>query len=279
MCKKTLLVLIEFKGDNMFKTILLEKEKGWLNIWLNRPASRNSLSEEMVSELKSVLIDTRADESIRGITLRGKEKMFCAGGDLKGFKAVFQNPNTSRAEIEDASAEIGILLNLLNTMPQVVVTLVEGAAVAGGMGLMCCGDVVITTTDAFFSLTETTLGIPPAQIAPFVMARIGLSNSRRLMLTASRFDGIEAHRIGLADLTVDNADDFISVMDKIKRGVFSSAPKANAKTKALLFRALSLSNEDFRSYAAKTFTDCMLDGEGLEGVASFIEKRKPSWTL
>jgi isohexenylglutaconyl-CoA hydratase len=279
MCKKTLLVLIEFKGDNMFKTILLEKEKGWLNIWLNRPASRNALSEEMVSELKSVLIDTRADESIRGITLRGKEKMFCAGGDLKGFKAVFQNPNTSRAEIEDASAEIGILLNLLNTMPQVVVTLVEGAAVAGGMGLMCCGDVVITTTDAFFSLTETTLGIPPAQIAPFVMARIGLSNSRRLMLTASRFDGIEAHRIGLADLTVDNADDFISVMDKIKRGVFSSAPKANAKTKALLFRALSLNTEDFRSYAAKTFTDCMLDGEGLEGVASFIEKRKPSWTL
>ena len=82
----------------MFKTILLEKEKGWLNIWLNRPASRNALSAEMVSELKNVLIDTRADDSIRGITLRGKEKMFCAGGDLKGFKAVFQNPNTSRGE-------------------------------------------------------------------------------------------------------------------------------------------------------------------------------------
>ena len=279
MCKKTLLALIEFKGDNMFRTILLEKEKGWLNIWLNRPASRNALSAEMVSELKNVLIDTRADDSIRGITLRGKEKMFCAGGDLKGFKAVFQNPTTSRGEIEDASAEIGILLDLLNTMPQVVVTLIEGAAVAGGMGLMSCGDVVVTTADAFFSLTETTLGIPPAQITPFVMARIGLSNSRRLMLTASRFDGVEAHRIGLADIAVGNADEFINVLDNIKKGVFKSAPKANAKTKALLFKALSLNTEHFRSHAAKTFTDCMLDDEGLEGVASFIEKRKPSWAL
>ena len=155
----------------MYKTILLEKENAWLNIWLNRPDSRNALSAEMVSELKSILIDTRSDEVIRGITIQGKGNMFCAGGDLKGFKAVFQNPNTSRAEIENASAEIGVLLDLLNTMPQVVVTLVEGAAVAGGMGLMSCGDVVVTTKDAFFSLTETTLGIPPAQIAPAFRAQ------------------------------------------------------------------------------------------------------------
>ena len=196
----------------MYKTILLEKENAWLNIWLNRPDSRNALSAEMVSELKNILIDTRSDEVIRGITIQGKGNMFCAGGDLKGFKAVFQNPNTSRAEIENASAEIGVLLDLLNTMPQVVVTLVEGAAVAGGMGLMSCGDVVVTTKDAFFSLTETTLGIPPAQIAPFVMARIGLPNSRRLMLTAARFDGIEAHRIGLADIAVTNSNDFLDVI-------------------------------------------------------------------
>ena len=263
----------------MYKTILLKKENAWLNIWLNRPDSRNALSEEMVSELKSVLIDTRLDEAIRGITIQGKGNMFCAGGDLKGFKAVFQNPNTSRAEIENASAEIGILLDLLNTMPQVVVTLVEGAAVAGGMGLMSCGDVVVTTKDAFFSLTETTLGIPPAQIAPFVRARIGLPNSRRLMLTGARFDGIEAHRIGLADIAVADANDFLDVMEKIKKGVLRSAPKANAKTKALLFESLSMDSDDFRSYAAKIFTDCMLDDEGLEGVASFIEKRKPSWAF
>ena len=263
----------------MTNDLIVNKENSILKITFNRPERRNALSHDMLNTLYHELIKAENDSSIRALVLTGTGNAFCAGGDLKGFKAVFQNPHTSRGEIEDASAEIGILLNLLNTMPQVVVTLIEGAAVAGGMGLMCCGDVVITTTDAFFSLTETTLGIPPAQIAPFVMARIGLSNSRRLMLTASRFDGIEAHRIGLADLTVDNADDFISVMDKIKRGVFSSAPKANAKTKALLFRALSLNTEDFRSYAAKTFTDCMLDGEGLEGVASFIEKRKPSWTL
>jgi len=262
----------------MYATILIEKSGGWLDICLNRPTFRNALSTEMVKELLEVLETTKKESSIRGITLRGKDNIFCAGGDLKGFKTVFQNPNTDRSEIENASIEIGELLHVLNTMPQVVVTFVEGAAVAGGMGLMSCGDVVISTKKALFSLTETTLGIPPAQIAPFVMARIGLSACRRLMLTAARFDGEEALRLGLADFLVENESEFEGFINNLKKDIFKAAPKANAKTKKLLFDSIHLSVQDFRTHGAQVFTDCMLDEEGLEGIASFIEKRKPRWS-
>lgn len=262
----------------MYSTILVEKAEGWLDIWLNRPTFRNALSTEMVKELLKVLNLTKKEGGIRGITLRGKDNIFCAGGDLKGFKSVFQNPKTDRRDIEKASVEIGELLNVLNTMPQVVVTFVEGAAVAGGMGLMSCGDVVVSTKQALFSLTETTLGIPPAQIAPFVMARIGFSASRRLMLTAARFDGEEALRLGLADFLVNDELEFENLLKNLKKDIFKAAPKANAKTKSLLFDSLHLSAKDFRNHGAQVFTDCMLDEEGLEGIASFMEKRKPRWS-
>ena len=110
------------------------------------------------------------------------------------------------------------------------------------------------------------------------MTRIGFSASRRLMLTAARFDGEEALRLGLADFLVNDELEFENLLKNLKKDIFKAAPKANAKTKSLLFDSLHLSAKDFRNHGAQVFTDCMLDEEGLEGIASFMEKRKPRWS-
>ena len=149
-------------------TLQCEHDADWLRIWLNRPEARNALSAELVGELHAILSRVREDRSLRGITLRGRGGVFCAGGDLKAFRAVMQGGQADMAAVARSNREAGELFELIDSMPQVVVMLVEGAAMAGGLGMLCAADAVAVTADARFAMTETTLGIPPAQIAPFV---------------------------------------------------------------------------------------------------------------
>ena len=264
---------------NLPKTenILLEQDAGWLTIWFNRPDNRNALSKELTTELKEVLNAVRDKKNIRGITLRGKGGVFCAGGDLKGFKNNYQGGSQTVEEIAAASRQGGQMFDLINELPQVVLILVEGAAIAGGLGMVCCADAVAVTKDARFAMTETAIGIPPAQIAPFVAQRLGLRIARRLMVTASRFDGEEAYRLGLADFVVDDAAGLDQIEADMKKQVRRCAPGANAVTKAIVLATRHLNREQQLDFAAKGFAECMLSDEGREGVASFIEKRKPIW--
>ena len=264
---------------NLPKTenLLLEQDAGWLTIWFNRPDNRNALSKELTTELKEVLNAVRDNQKIRGITLRGKGGVFCAGGDLKGFKNNYQGGSQTMEDIATASRQGGQMFDLINELPQVVLILVEGAAIAGGLGMVCCADAVAVTKDAKFAMTETAIGIPPAQIAPFVAQRLGLRIARRLMVTASRFDGEEAHRLGLADFVVDDAAGLEQIEADMKKQVRRCAPVANAVTKAIVLATRHLNREEQLDFAAKGFAECMLSDEGREGVASFIEKRKPIW--
>jgi isohexenylglutaconyl-CoA hydratase len=257
--------------------IELERDGGWVTVWLNRPATRNALTGEMVEHLIGTLDTVRGDRSVRGVTFRGKGGVFCAGGDIKGFRAVFQGEMTDAAEVAAANRRAGDLFERIECMPQVVVMLVEGAAIAGGLGMLCAADIVVVTKTAQFALTETTLGIPPAQIAPFVARRIGLPAARRLMLTAARFDGEAAQALGLADEVVPTAEDLAAAGERIRGRVRQCAPGANAATKEILRAAGGLQPEAMKQFAADRFAACMLSDEGREGVAAFIEKRKPRW--
>ena len=259
------------------ENILLENDNGWLTIWFNRPDNRNALSKELTTELKAVLNAVRDDRTIRGITLRGKGGVFCAGGDLKGFKNNYQGGSQTAEDIAASSRQGGLMFDLINEMPQVVLILVEGAAMAGGLGMVCTADIVAVTKDAKFAMTETAIGIPPAQIAPFVAQRLGLRIARRLMVTASRFDGAEAGRLGLADYVVDDAAGLDQIQADVQKSVMRCAPNANAITKAIVLATRHLDREGQLDFAAKGFAECMLSDEGREGVASFIEKRKPIW--
>lgn len=253
-----------------------QTDGGWLTIWLNRPEARNALSADMIEELLAVLGEVRDDRGVRGITLRGRGGVFCAGGDVKGFKAVFQG-GQGAAEVAAASRRGGELFARLNSMPQAVLMLVEGAAVAGGLGMLCAGDVVVATRDARFSLTETRLGIPPAQIAPFVVQRIGLAAARRIMLTAARFDGNDARALGIVDFLAADAAELETLEAVIRADVLHCAPGAIAATKELALAATRLDAEAMRELAGERFAECMLGEEGREGVAAFLEKRKPRW--
>ena len=259
------------------ENILLEHQAGWLTIWFNRPDNRNALSKELTTELKAVLNAIRDDRTIRGITLRGKGGVFCAGGDLKGFKNNYQGGVQNVDDIAASSRQGGQMFDLINEMPQFVLILVEGAAMAGGLGMVCCADAVAVTKDAKFAMTETAIGIPPAQIAPFVVERLGLRTARRLMVTAHRFDGKEAGRLGLADYVVEDAAGLDQIQADMHAQVMRCAPGANAVTKAIVLATRHLDRDGQLDFAAKGFAECMLSDEGREGVASFIEKRKPVW--
>ncbi|MEO4041746.1 enoyl-CoA hydratase-related protein [Hoeflea sp. CAU 1731] len=254
----------------------LVHEDHWLTIRFNRPEKRNALSSDTVTALTSVLDQARDDSTIRGITFRGNGGVFSSGGDLKGFMEAEESADPV-ATIRDASRDAGELFALIDGMPQVVVMLVEGAAMAGGLGLLCAGDIVITTRDAQFSLTETTLGIPPAQIAPYVVRRLGLRTARRIMLTATRFDGDEALTLGLANEVVDTADELAEKEREIRKAVLRCGPEANAATKEILLSVGQMDTDELIDLAADRFANCMTSQEGREGIAAFLGKRKPDW--
>lgn len=256
--------------------LVLEADGSALTIWLDRPEAKNALSTGMIEELHAVLDAVRDDRAVRTLILRGRGGVFCAGADLKGF-ASDQGGEPEAAEVARNNRAFGDLMIKLNEQPQVVVMLVEGAAIGGGLGLACTGDVTIVTRDARFRLSETSLGIPPAQIAPFVTERVGLTQARRLMLTGARFEGEEAVRYGIGHLLAQDAADMEAQCAGVLEQIALCAPGANAVTKAIVFEATRLPRSEALDFAARGFAECMLSDEGREGVSAFVEKRRPAW--
>ncbi|MDA4848098.1 enoyl-CoA hydratase-related protein [Hoeflea poritis] len=254
----------------------LEYEAGWLTVWFNQPEIRNPLTGQRIGELKAVCDAIAGNRDIRGVTIRGRGGIFCAGGDLKAFKSAFQG-DASRDDIVAMSLEAAALFDAVNTLPQVTVMAVEGAAMAGGFGLACVGDVVIAEEGARFALTETTIGLTPAQISPFVLQRLGAREGRRLMLLASTLGAAEAKSVGLVDTVVSGSETMDAEIEAVRTQVRRCAPGAVAETKRLIRTLPAMQREAQAKAAADSFADTMVSGEAREGVASFLEKRKPEW--
>jgi isohexenylglutaconyl-CoA hydratase len=259
------------------RDLLLDREGSVLTIRLNRPDVKNALVDEMVGELHAVLDAVRDDRSLRTLVIRGEGGVFCAGGDIKAFKSGLQDVPPSEEEVARGNRSFGDLMIKLNEQPQTVIMLVEGAAIGGGLGLCCVGDVTIVTRNAKFRLSETSLGIPPAQIAPFVTERVGLTTARRLMLTGARFSGEEAVRCGIGHILAEDAADLDARCADVLQQIALCAPGANAVTKNIVFEATRRPRAETLDLAARGFARCMLSDEGREGVSAFLEKRKPRW--
>jgi isohexenylglutaconyl-CoA hydratase len=259
------------------KDLILDKQGSVLTIWFNRPEAKNSLSTDMVDEIHAVLDAAAQDKSLRTLILRGKGGIFCAGADIKGFKSDSQGGEQSEEDVARGNRSFGDLMIKLNEQPQTVIMLVEGAAIGGGLGLCCVGDVTIVTRDAKFRLSETSLGIPPAQIAPFVTERVGLTQARRLMLTGARFKGEEAVQYSIGHILAEDAADMEAKCAEVLAQIAQCAPGANAVTKSIVFEATRRPRPEALDFASRGFAACMLSEEGREGVSAFIEKRKPNW--
>jgi len=251
---------------------------GFLFLTLDDAPTRNALSPEMVAELQSAVDSAAGDSTLRAVVLRGANGFFCAGGSMGNFQKSQQGAAApgETDPIATSNRGFGYFLTALARLPNVLVAVVEGAAMGGGFGLACAADIVLARSDAKFALSETTLGLVPAQIAPFVVARIGQARARRLALSGERIDGAEAARIGLVDFIAADATALEAKLLAVLQGIARCAPGANAATKALLQECAEFDPGPVLDRAAHAFARAMR-GEGEEGVAAFRDKRDAAW--
>lgn len=255
-------------------SLLIEYSNGWVTIWFNQIKNRNAITNNIVDELFSIFNFLNDDREVRGITLRGKGGIFCAGVDLKSLKKMTDTSKNAKSLAFEMSIRIGELFKVINSAPQIVVAVTEGAAIAGGFGIACSADLILTMPETKFSLSETRIGLTPAQISPYVINRLGYSLARKMMLLGARIDGREAMKIGIADY-IANDSNLEEVLDSIKEQVFKCSPNAIAITK----RVLTVNEYIDPQKAANLFSDCVVSDEGQEGINSFFEKRKPFWIM
>ena len=252
---------------------------GSVETWtLHDPASRNALSETMLDALFAACERARADTDLRGVVLRGAGGNFCAGGSLGGFaKAIGQPLADGEADpLVPLNRRFGALLQALCALPQWLIVAVEGATMGGGLGLVCCADQVLAQVGAQFGTPEVTLGIVPAQIAPFVVRRMGAANARRWLLTGERFDAAAAQRDGLVDEVVDGDMD-AAVQAAIARHA-AAAPQAVAATKRLLLAQPETPLPALLDDAALAFAQALRGTEAPQGLAAFTARRAPPWS-
>lgn len=261
-------------------TLLIEQRDIALHVTLNRPKNRNAMSLDMVAELR-VLFDYAAanTDSIRAVVLRGAEGHFCSGGDISDMVKARQTQSAEQSN--DAffrlNRAFGEMLLQARELPQPLIVIAQGTVLGGGMGLVCVADLVLADETAKFGLPETSLGLPPAQIAPFVVQRIGTVACRKMALFGLRCSGQDAVRIGLVDeLCTDNAA-LNQALSNWLSNLRRCAPNANALTKALIRRAEKGCDASLLDQAAHAFADAVSGAEGQEGTLAFMQKRAAKW--
>jgi isohexenylglutaconyl-CoA hydratase len=239
----------------------------------------------MVAELSAAFAGITGRREVRAVVLRGAGGNFCAGGDLKEMaaaRAASPGPGPGGDPLVDSNRAVGRLLRQIDEAPQVVVAVCEGAVLGGGLGLACAADVTLVRADAELGLPETTLGLPPAQIAPFLVQRLGLAQARRLALTGARLDGRQAAAMGLAHACCADAAALDAALAELLAAIARCAPGALATTKALLRAAAAAAGDSAGVDAvldegARRFAEAVRGPEGAEGISAFLQRRRPTW--
>jgi methylglutaconyl-CoA hydratase len=241
---------------------------------LNRPEVRNAFDDELVDRITAAARALTRRKATRVVVLQGAGSVFCAGADLKWMSRMVSYSHEQNAL--DAS-RLAIMFHALNTLPQPVVARVHGAALGGGAGLAATADIVVAEENAVFGFTEVKLGILPAVISPYVLAKIGPSASRELFLTGARFSAARAREIGLVHY-VCAADAVDPQVDAIVRELMSSGPTAIALSKDLIRRVACEMPDNVIGLTSETIAQQRVSPEGQEGMRAFLEKRKPDWS-
>jgi len=259
-----------------YEELLLNVENGVLTITINRPHKRNAMNEAVVKGIMESFDAIAGNLDIRAVVLRGAEGHFCAGGDISGMQGTSSQEEAERAAWE-FNRVFGRLCTQVNRAPQVVITMLEGAVLGGGFGLACISDVAIADINAKFGMPETGLGIVPAQIAPFVVMRIGITQARRLALLGERVNGEQARELGIVHYCCDGVAAMEATLKEVLGKLRRCAPAATAATKQLILDVGSADLEQLLDRAADDFTRAINSAEGKEGTGAFVEKRLPSW--
>jgi methylglutaconyl-CoA hydratase len=247
---------------------------GVARVMLDRPEIRNAFDDALIAALTSALRELDADPGVRAVVLGGNGPAFCAGADLNWMKRMAgygyeQNLADARALAE--------MLKTLDRMKKPTVARVHGPAFAGGVGLVAACDIAVGSTEARFCLSESKLGLSPATISPYVVRAMGERAARRYFLSAEVFDASEAHRLGLLSM-VSPSEKLDGEIDKMLGHLVQGGPQAMPKIKDLIRRVSSGSVDDSMiEDTATRIAEIRVSAEGREGIASFLEKRKPAW--
>jgi methylglutaconyl-CoA hydratase len=261
------------KDSAAYETIKVLRQGHVVRIVLNRPEVHNAFNGRMVEDLAAAVEAVANDRAARVAVLTGEGKSFCAGADLNWMREVIHYSFEQNLKESLAIAEF---LYRLYSLPIPTIARVNGAAIGGGTGFLSACDIVIASEEAKFGLSEVKIGLVPAAISPYVLRRIGESRAREYFLTGERFDARRAQEIGLVNRAVP-ADALDQAVEGTVKLILSSGPEALAKCKELIQRTPHLSFEEVKDYTARMIAGLRVSAEGQEGMASFLEKRKPRW--
>jgi isohexenylglutaconyl-CoA hydratase len=244
---------------------------------LNRPDKRNALSEDLIEGLGMLCTDVSADLEARALVLWGAGGHFCAGADFGRFLELMRgDPSPGVDPIVTHNRGFGTMLERIASLPVPTIAVVRGAAMGGGCGLAATCDRVIAGDDAMFAMPEVTLGVAPAQIAPFVARRIGATRARWLMLNAAKLSASAALEAGLADVVVP-ATELVAAVRQALQSLSAGEPAALRATKRIVHRSSQASLADALDDAAREFAGLLRHGAAREGIAASRERRAPAW--
>ena len=253
---------------------LANDARGVATLTLNRPERRNAFDDAIIRELTDAFRAIGADPAVRALVLTGEGVAFSAGGDLNWMRRM---AGFGEAENFSDAMALATMLRTLNELPKPTVARVNGAAFAGGVGLICCCDIAVAAAEAVFSISEVRLGLVPATIAPYVVAAIGTRAARRYNLTGEQFTGAEALRIGLVHELAPLVD-LDAAVERVIAALLVGGTRAQARAKRLIAEIADQPVTDsLMVLTARTIAEARASDEGREGVASFLERRKPSW--
>ena len=244
-------------------------------VLINRPARKNAFDVRTIEALQEVFDTLAGAEGVRIVFLRGAGGVFSSGADIDWMReAASKSEEDNRAD----AYELARMLKALASLPMLTVALVEGAAFGGGAGLVAACDMAVATADVVFAFSEVRIGLTPATISPYVVQAIGARNARRLFATGERFGAGEALRIGLIDKVVGDAAGLVAAQENLAAEIMACAPGAVEEAKRLVDHVAerpidkALMEETARRIAVQRASK-----EGQEGLAAYLERRKPGW--
>jgi methylglutaconyl-CoA hydratase len=259
----------------MTATVVIERQGPVGLVTLNKPERHNAFDDALIGELTEALRSMEAEDAIRVVVLSGTGASFCAGADLDWMKRA---AGYSKDENQRDAMAMGALLRTLDHLRKPTIARVHGNAFGGGVGLVACCDVAIAAYHAEFALTEVRLGLIPAVISPYVIAAIGAKATRRLALTGERIEAAEAYRLGLLHDLAGSEPELDEKIAGVVEQMLKGAPVAQREIKELV-RAVANRpmHSEILQDTAERIARIRSSPEGREGLAAFLEKRKPSW--
>ncbi|HET9681333.1 MAG TPA: enoyl-CoA hydratase-related protein [Candidatus Limnocylindrales bacterium] len=246
-------------------------------VTLTRPEVHNAFDASLIADLRSAFagFSKESPEQLRAVVLAGDGASFCAGADIDWMRAAMQLDVEGNEQDAMAMAE---MFDAIDTCPVPVVARVQGAALGGGMGLCAVSDTVIAESGARFGFTETRLGILPAVIAPFVIAKIGETHARALFPGGRRFDALRAQRIGLVHEVVEGLEALDLAVDAVIADLLAAGPTAARAAKSIVREVRGLGHGSSKWHTARVIARQRVSDEAREGFEAFTQKRRPSWS-